>query len=231
MPSFVLNIETTTTQCSVALSADGKVLALAKSNPSNYQHAHLLHTYIDQVLSDHDLSLSALSAVALSSGPGSYTGLRIGAAAAKGLCFGNDIPLLSIPTLDILAREISPSEGYIIATLDARRDEVYYAVYKHDYKVIQKATPHVVTGNSFSEWTEKGPVYFVGTGLDKCEKIMNDTTQCIFPPASSYPSAEHMVVQSQKSFENELFEDLAYFDVDYLKAFQVTPPKKNALGQ
>ena len=109
--------------------------------------------------------------------------------------------------------------------------EVYYAVYKHDYKVIQKATPHVLTGNSFSEWTEKGPVYFVGTGLEKCEEIMNDITQCIFPPASSYPSAEHMVVQSQKRFENELFEDLAYFDVDYLKAFQVTPPKKNALGQ
>ena len=109
MPSHLLCIETTTTQCSVALCADGELSTLAQSNHENYQHAQLLHTYIDKVLSKHNLKPSDLAAIALSSGPGSYTGLRIGAAAAKGLCYANDIPLIAIPTLDIVAREITPS--------------------------------------------------------------------------------------------------------------------------
>jgi len=172
-----------------------------------------------------------LAAIALSSGPGSYTGLRIGAAAAKGLCYANDIPLIAIPTLDIVAREITPSGGHIIATLDARRDEVYCAIYTHDYQCVQAAIPHVIISNSFTEWTEKGPVYFVGTGLEKCEEVVNNNTQFIFPKDPSYPSAKHMVKQAQAAFEQQVFEDVAYFDVDYLKAFQTSPQKKNALGQ
>ena len=231
MPSHLLCIETTTTQCSVALCADGELSTLAQSNHENYQHAQLLHTYIDKVLSKHNLKPSDLAAIALSSGPGSYTGLRIGAAAAKGLCYANDIPLISIPTLDIVAREITPSGGHIIATLDARRDEVYCAIYTHDYQCVQAAIPHVIISNSFTEWTEKGPVYFVGTGLEKCEEIVNNNTQFIFPKDPSYPSAAHMVKQAQDAFEKQVFEDVTYFDVDYLKAFQISPQKKNVLGQ
>ena len=231
MPSHLLCIETTTTQCSVALCADGELSTLAQSNHENYQHAQLLHTYIDKVLSKHNLKPSDLAAIALSSGPGSYTGLRIGAAAAKGLCYANDIPLIAIPTLDIVAREITPSEGHIIATLDARRDEVYFAIYTHDYQCVQAAIPHVIISNSFTEWAEKGPVYFVGTGLEKCEEIVNNNTQFIFPKDPSYPSAKHMVKQAQAAFEQQIFEDVTYFDVDYLKAFQTSLQKKNALGQ
>ena len=187
--------------------------------------------YIDKVLSKHNLKTSDLGAIALSSGPGSYTGLRIGAAAAKGLCYGNDIPLIAIPTLDIVAREITPSDGHIIATLDARRDEVYCAIYTHEYQSVQPPSPHVITSNSFAEWTAKGPVYFVGTGLEKCEKTIHQNTQFIFPKDSSYPSAANMVKQAQDAFEKQVFEDVAYFDVDYLKAFQTTPQKKNVLGQ
>ena len=231
MPSHLLCIETTTTQCSVALCADGELSTLAQSNHENYQHAQLLHTYIDKVLSKHNLKASDLAAIALSSGPGSYTGLRIGAAAAKGLCYANDIPLIAIPTLDIVAREITPSGGHIIATLDARRDEVYCAIYTHDYQCVQAAIPHVIISNSFTEWAEKGPVYFVGTGLEKCEEIVNNNTQFIFPKDPSYPSAKHMVKQVQAAFDQQVFKDVAYFDVDYLKAFQTSPQKKNALGQ
>ena len=231
MPSHLLCIETTTTQCSVALCADGELSTLAQSNHENYQHAQLLHIYVDKVLSKHNLKPSDLAAIALSSGPGSYTGLRIGAAAAKGLCYANDIPLIAIPTLDIVAREIKPSGGHIIATLDARRDELYCAIYSYDYQCVQAAIPHVIISNSFNEWAEKGPVYFVGTGLEKCEEIVNNNTQFIFPKDPSYPSAKHMVKQAQAAFEQQVFEDVAYFDVDYLKAFQTSPQKKNALGQ
>jgi tRNA threonylcarbamoyladenosine biosynthesis protein TsaB len=231
MPLHLLCIETTTTQCSVALCADGEVTALVQSNHENYQHAQLLHSYIDKVLSKHHLKPSDLAAIALSSGPGSYTGLRIGAAAAKGLCYANDIPLIAIPTLDIVSREITPNDSYIIATLDARRDEVYCAIYSHDYQLIQAASPHVITSKSFCEWAAKGRVYFVGTGLEKCEEIIDHNTQFIFPKEPSYPSAAHMAKQAQHAFEQKRFEDAAYFDVDYLKAFQTTPQKKNALGQ
>ena len=231
MPSHLLCIETTTTQCSVALCADGELTSLAQSNHENYQHAQLLHTYIFKVLSKHNLKPSDLAAIALSSGPGSYTGLRIGAAAAKGLCYANDIPLIAIPTLDIVAREITPSDGHIIATLDARRDEVYFAIYTHDYHCVQPASPHIISPKSFTEWKAKGPVYFVGTGLEKCEGIIDNNPQFVFLKDPSYPSAAQMVKQAQDAFEQQVFEDVAYFDVDYLKAFQTSPQKKNALGQ
>ena len=231
MPSHLLCIETTTTQCSVALCADGELTSLAQSNHENYQHAQLLHTYIFKVLSKHNLKPSDLAAIALSSGPGSYTGLRIGAAAAKGLCYANDIPLIAIPTLDIVAREITPSDGHIIATLDARRDEVYCAIYTHDYHCVQPASPHIISPKSFAEWKAKGPVYFVGTGLEKCEGIIDNNPQFVFLKDPSYPSAAQMVKQAQDAFEQQVFEDVAYFDVDYLKAFQTSPQKKNALGQ
>jgi tRNA threonylcarbamoyladenosine biosynthesis protein TsaB len=231
MQSHLLCIETTTTQCSVALCTNGDLSTLAQSNHENYQHAQLLHTYIDKVLSKHNLKPSDLAAIALSSGPGSYTGLRIGAAAAKGLCYANDIPLIAIPTLDIVAREITPSDGHIIATLDARRDEVYCAIYTHDYLCLQPASPHEITSSSFTEWASKGPVYFVGTGLEKCKEIVDHNTEFIFPKDPLYPSAAQMVKQAQDAFEQQVFEDVAYFDVDYLKAFQTSPQKKNALGQ
>ena len=231
MASHLLCIETTTTQCSVALCADGELSTLVESNHENYQHAQLLHTYIDNVLSKHNLKPSDLAAIALSSGPGSYTGLRIGAAAAKGLCYTNDIPLIAIPTLDIVSREITPSHGHIIATLDARGDEVYCAIYNHDYQCVQPASPHLITSNSFAKWAAKGPVYFVGTGLEKCEEIVNYNTEFIFPKNPSYPSAAQMVKQAQDAFEQQVFEDVTYFDVDYLKAFQTSPQKKNALGK
>ena len=124
MPSHLLCIETTTTQCSVALCAQGEVIGLAQSNHENYQHSQLLHTYIDTVLSENNKKPSDLTAIALSSGPGSYTGLRIGAAAAKGLCYANDIPLIAIPTLDILALEINPKEGHIVAKLSTVMDMI-----------------------------------------------------------------------------------------------------------
>ena len=103
---------------------------------------------------------------------------------------------------------------------------------RHDYQCVQPASPHVITSNSFTEWTAKGPVYFVGTGLEKCEEIVDNNTEFIFPKRPIIPKCfKHMVKQAQDAFEQQVFEDVTYFDVDYLKAFQTSPQKKNALGQ
>ena len=231
MPTHILNIETTTTQCSVALATDGKLIGLQQSNNKDYQHSKLLHTYIDQLLQDHDISYHNLSAIAVSAGPGSYTGLRIGVGAAKGLCYGSDIPLIALSTLGVLAQEIQTDVGHILPILDARREEVYVAVYDAKHTLIQKAQPHVLTHDSFAHWADKGEVYFIGTGIEKCKEILADHPNWRFPNKESFPSASLMVTLSYQKYQQGDFENLAYFDPEYLKAFQVTPSKKDALGQ
>ncbi|MGB0259910.1 MAG: tRNA (adenosine(37)-N6)-threonylcarbamoyltransferase complex dimerization subunit type 1 TsaB [Flavobacteriaceae bacterium] len=230
MPTHILNIETTTTQCSVALATDGQLVGVEQSNHQDYQHSKLLHTYIHQLLQSHSLTPSDLSAVAVSSGPGSYTGLRIGVGAAKGLCFGCDIPLIALPTLVILAQEIQKESGYILPVLDARRDEVYVAVYDTKHNLVQAATPHVLSQDSFTQWANQGSVFFVGTGIKKCKRILAPHQNLYFPNKESFPSATHMVALSYQKYQQGDFEDLAYFDPEYLKSFQVTPSKKDALG-
>ena len=123
--AYILNIETSTTNCSVALSKNGKVIGLKEDNSLEYSHAERLHIHIDEVLKTAQISKNQLNAIAISKGPGSYTGLRIGVSAAKGLCFALNIPLISVPTLEALAHQIENPKGTIVAMLDARRMEVY----------------------------------------------------------------------------------------------------------
>ena len=230
MPTHILNIETTTTQCSVALATDGALTHVEQSNNQDYQHSKLLHIYIKRVFQSAGMNPSDLSAVAVSAGPGSYTGLRIGVGAAKGLCFGCDIPLISLPTLEIIAQEIHVEDGHILPMMDARRDEVYVAVYDANHNLIQPASPHVISQNSFEHWTHMGAVYFVGTGIEKCKNTLAQHPSFHFPQEEVYPSATQMATLSYQKFQQGNFEDLAYFDPDYLKSFQVTPSKKDALG-
>ena len=131
--AYILNIETATTNCSVSLSKEGEILILKEDNSLNYSHAESLHVFIDSVLTSANLKRSDLNAIAVSKGPGSYTGLRIGVSAAKGLCFALDIPLLSVETLQSLSHQVMSNEGFIIPMLDARRMEVYSAVYDSSY--------------------------------------------------------------------------------------------------
>ncbi|MGA1226835.1 MAG: tRNA (adenosine(37)-N6)-threonylcarbamoyltransferase complex dimerization subunit type 1 TsaB, partial [Tamlana sp.] len=127
MNIFILNIETATTNCSVSLSKDGKTIALKEDNDKNYSHAERLHIYIDEVLNEAGISSKELDAISVSKGPGSYTGLRIGVSAAKGLCFGLNKPLISVSTLEALTHQVTCDDGVIVAMLDARRLEVYSA--------------------------------------------------------------------------------------------------------
>ena len=163
----ILNLETSTTNCSVALSLNGELLFLKEDNSAQYSHAERLHIYIDAVLKEAQIERSQIDAVAVSKGPGSYTGLRIGVSAAKGLCFGLDIPLIALPTLEVLANKIQTEAGCIVATLDARRMEVYSAVFDTNHQCIDPTTAKILNAESYADLLEKHTVFFVGNGAAK----------------------------------------------------------------
>ena len=163
--AYILNIETATTNCSVSLSFDGEILAIREDYNDKYSHSERLHTYIDEVLKESKIRSNELSAIAVSKGPGSYTGLRIGVSTAKGLCFALDKPLISIPTLESLANQVITDKGVIIPMLDARRLEVYASVYDWGYKQVRKTKAEILDSNSFSDYLSNNTVAFIGSGV------------------------------------------------------------------
>ncbi len=221
--AIILNIETATKNCSVSIAKDGEVIILKELNDGKYSHAEKLHPYIDEALKEANIAKEALDAIAVSKGPGSYTGLRIGVSAAKGLCFALNIPLISIETLTSLAHSLKVEDALIIPMLDARRMEVYSAVYDSQYNKVREIKAEVIDENSFSNYTNKR-IYFVGDGAEKCESIIkSDNT--IFS-GNSYPSAKDMALLSYDKFKKNDIEDVAYFEPFYLKDFVVTPQKR-----
>ncbi len=172
LPGMILCIETATTNCSVALGNKGKLLALKEDYSDNYSHAERLHLFIEEILKENGLKPTDLLAIAVSKGPGSYTGLRIGVSAAKGLCFALDIPLISIPTLKSLALQVKQEkEGFIIPLLDARRMEVYTAGFTSENKQVFDTRAEILQEDSFSEYLENASVTFIGSGVEKFSKI------------------------------------------------------------
>jgi len=211
-------LETATTNCSVALCEDANVIALKEDNSKGYSHAEKLHVFIDEILKENDLKINNLDAIAISKGPGSYTGLRIGVSAAKGLCFAQDIPLISVPTLSALAKQIDPKEGaQIIPMLDARRMEVYSAVFDSAFNQIRATKAEVLSEESFQEELAKGKVYFIGNGVAKFREI------CEHPNAEfiedRLPSAKEMCSIAYYKYKISDIEDVAYFEPYYLKDF------------
>ena len=216
--AIILCIETATTNCSVALSVDGNIIALKEDYNNQYSHAERLHLYIEELLLKNNISKLELDAIAVSKGPGSYTGLRIGVSSAKGLCFALEIPLISIPTLDSLAYQIKENNGIIISMLDARRMEVYSAIYNaEDKHQIRETKADILDENSFSEYLEKGIVYFLGDGVEKFKAICTHKN-AVFTEGK-LPSANEMGLLANKKFKNSDFEDVAYFEPYYLKDF------------
>ena len=223
--AIILNIETATKNCSVSLAEDGVELALVELNEEQFSHAEKLHSFILEVLKKSDKEMIAIDAIAISSGPGSYTGLRIGVSAAKGLCFSLDIPLISIPTLSSLANAIIVDKGdIIIPLLDARRMEVYSAVFNSERKQIRDTQAEIIDKNSFSEYLEIGKVYFLGDGALKSKEFIHHRNAIFLE--GYFPSAKEMVELSYKKFMNKDFEDVAYFEPYYLKDFIAIKPKK-----
>lgn len=214
--AFILNIETATKNCSVSLSRDGLILALSEYAGEGYSHAEKLHVFIEEVLQKGGIAYSDLNAVAVSMGPGSYTGLRIGVSAAKGLCYALHIPLIAIDTLELLARKISIDNGAIIALIDARRMEVYSAVFNSSYTKIKPVIAEVITPCSFSEVA--GPVHLVGDGAAKCRAVL-EGEKFIYHDEVLYPSAAEMGALANDKYKISDTVDVAYFEPFYLKDF------------
>lgn len=222
--ALILNIETATKNCSVSLAENGKVLSLKELNDGNYSHAEKLHPFINTVLSEAKKEFTAIDAIAVSKGPGSYTGLRIGVSAAKGLCFALNKPLISIETLTSLASNINVEEGVIVPMLDARRMEVYSAVYTTNLEQLRTIQAQIIDENSFSDYLNQGKVLFLGDGAAKCKEVITHKNALFIE--NEFPTASKMATLSYTKYQDKLFEDVAYFEPFYLKDFVVTAEKK-----
>ena len=222
--SIILNIETATKNCSVSIAKNGEVLAIKELNNGQYSHAEVLHPFIDAILSKAYISKKQIDAIAVSKGPGSYTGLRIGVSAAKGLCFAFDKPLISIDTLTSLSHSISISDGFIVPMIDARRMEVYCSVFDEKHQQIRDIKAEVINEDSFLEYLQKDKVYFLGDGAEKCKEVITHESAVFIEDKS--PSAKEMAKLSAMKYKKNDIEDVAYFEPFYLKDFIVVPEKK-----
>ncbi|MGC6284455.1 MAG: tRNA (adenosine(37)-N6)-threonylcarbamoyltransferase complex dimerization subunit type 1 TsaB [Polaribacter sp.] len=222
--AYILNIETSTKNCSVSIANNGEVVAIKELNNGDYSHAEVLHVFIDDILKSNGILSSELDAIAVSKGPGSYTGLRIGVSAAKGLSFAHNIPLISVDTLKVLASSINVTDGYIAPMIDARRLEVYASVFDCELNLVSPTEAKVIDSDSYQEYLESQKVYFLGDGSEKCKSILTHKNAHFID--NHHPSAKEMAILSYDKFKKEEFEDVAYFEPFYLKDFIVIPEKK-----
>ena len=216
---YILNIETATRNCSVSLAKSGKTIAYKEIADQGYTHAENLHVFIEEVLATASIKINDLNAVAVSCGPGSYTGLRIGVSAAKGLCYALKIPLIAVDTLNILAEKVTHKNGLIIPMIDARRMEVYSAVFDENKNQIRTTQAEILTENSFSEYQET--IYFVGDSTEKAKTILNKPN-FVFLDDIVFPSARDISSLAYEKYIQNHFEDVAYFEPFYLKDFLIT---------
>lgn len=216
--TYILHIETATKNCSVALAKNGQIIAIKEIAETGYTHAEKLHVFIEEVLQESEITFKDLSAIAVSQGPGSYTGLRIGVSSAKGLCYALSIPLIAIDTLETLARKINVSEGVIIPMIDARRMECYTAIYDLEFHKVKSVEAQIIDENSFADINQK--IHFVGDGAEKCKAILN-SDQFIYHDEVIYPSAAEMCAVAFDKYEKSDTVDVAYFEPFYLKEFML----------
>ena len=220
----LLNIETATKNCSVSLSVDGALVGVKEIAEENFSHAEKLHVFIEELLKENGLTMQNLSAIAVSQGPGSYTGLRIGVSSVKGLCYGLNIPMIALDTLQILAKQLQVNSGWIIPMIDARRMEVFCTTFSHEGVLVKAIEAKVIDEASFSELEGETPVYFIGDGAMKCATVLT-APNFKFIDAIVYPSAKEMVALSYEKYTAKDFVDVAYFEPYYLKDF-VMPVKQ-----
>lgn len=229
--ALILNIETATPVLSLALSQDGKVLE-ARENDTQNSHAEQITVLIEEMMKSAGKSFDDLDAVAVSKGPGSYTGLRIGVSTAKGICYAKNIPLIAISTLQSMALGMSMNSGagenaVFCPMVDARRMEVYDAVYDKDNKVVRAVEATIVDEKTYQKFLEKNKVVFGGNGAAKCKEVITSANAIFID--DFHPLAEYMVPLSEQAFQKENFEDVAYFEPFYLKAYVAGKPKVKGL--
>ena len=222
--SVILQIETATTSCSVALAVDSKVVAFKQINERNI-HAEVITLFIDELIASANLTYTDLNAIAVSSGPGSYTGLRIGVSTAKGLCFALDKPLIAIETLEAMAYGVIHNDGVTIGQdtllcpmIDARRMEVYCALFDATGQKVRPTSADIIDEQSFADELNKHQIIFFGDGADKCEATLgvNPNAQFLLGFVNS---ATFLTQKAAEKFDKKEFEDVAYFEPYYLKDF------------
>lgn len=230
MPT-ILHIESSTLTCSVAISSNGKILALKESHDRSYAHSEKLVVYIDEAIKQARLKPSDLDAICVSKGPGSYTGLRIGVSAAKGLCYGLEIPLLSVGSLEAMANLVKTNFkngladiSFLCPMIDARRMEVYTQLFDVDLKVLQSVSAEIIDEQSFASELEKGKIVFFGDGAAKCKEIIQHPNAVFLNDFKT--SSSGMISLAEAKFADQQFEDVAYFEPYYLKDFVAGKAKK-----
>lgn len=235
----IILIETSTALCSTAMVKDGKIVCYRESS-ENRAHASLTAVFVDEMLKERGCSLNECSAVCISEGPGSYTGLRVGVSTAKGLCFGAGIPLLSVGTLEILVNQALQKHApdgfqrerdddklafkYIVPMIDARRMEVYTAIFEGNGTRVTDTEAKVIDGDSFSDILAEGPVLFIGDGAEKCTDTLTHPNAHFI---QTCPKASSMLEPAEREFNERHFRDVAYFEPFYLKEFVATTSKKH----
>jgi universal bacterial protein YeaZ len=224
----ILHLETSTDTCSVALSEDGALLFAKEEAPGSPSHEVAFSGLVDEALSMADSAAKRLDAVALSCGPGSYTGLRISASMAKGICYGRDLPLIALPTLEVtcvpvLLRDDLPEEALLCPMIDARRMEVYAAVYDRALTPVRDVAADVVEAGTYNSFLDRGPVWFFGGGAEKCKSVITHPNARFVEGVR--PLARWMFPLAEKAFNAGRFEDVAYFEPFYLKEFVASKPR------
>ncbi len=226
---FILHIETSTEVCSVALSQDNRCIAV-RENSDGRNHATMLTLFVEELLKEQKISVNQLNAIAVSSGPGSYTGLRIGLSTAKGMCYGAGIPLIAVSTLHAMCyglleqHPVVDGDILLCPMIDARRMEVYTALYDKQGNVKKDVSAEIITEDSFRQWLDKYTIYFFGNGAAKCSGAITHPN-AIF--VNDYlHSARYMIPDAIKAFNEKHFEDVAYFEPFYLKDFIAGKPKQ-----
>ncbi|MCB2197460.1 MAG: tRNA (adenosine(37)-N6)-threonylcarbamoyltransferase complex dimerization subunit type 1 TsaB [Bacteroidetes bacterium] len=231
----ILNIETSTMICSVSVSKDGEAAAVRESNEEK-SHAKKLTLFIEEIMDELNMTFDAIDAVAISKGPGSYTGLRIGVSTAKGICYAKDKPLIAVNTLQSMAYGLIHSEEIkkypehndkllIVPMIDARRMEVYSAFFSSEGEFIREVKAEIIDEESYQDLLPNHKMIFFGDGSDKIKEVVKHENAVFIDDI--YPSAKYMAKLSEAAFNEKNFEDVAYFEPFYLKDFIATVPKKN----
>jgi tRNA threonylcarbamoyladenosine biosynthesis protein TsaB len=224
--ALLLLLESSAGVCSVALSRDGKIIALRENTEGN-KHAELLSVFCDEVMQHAHVQPSDLDGVAVSGGPGSYTGLRIGASTAKGYCFALNIPLIAVPTLEAMAwgmKHDAAPDDLLCPMIDARRMEVYTAVFDHALNNVAPVMPHVLEERSYHTFLEHKTVWFSGDGMPKARALLSSHPNAKFTECGMH-SAKNIAELAEAKFRQQQFEDLAYYVPFYLKNFQPGPKR------
>ncbi|NOU60545.1 tRNA (adenosine(37)-N6)-threonylcarbamoyltransferase complex dimerization subunit type 1 TsaB [Marinifilum caeruleilacunae] len=233
--ALLLNIETSTAICSVALGKDGKLLAL-KENKEGMKHASHLTVFIENILKENNLTTADLDGVAISMGPGSYTGLRIGVSTAKGICYGAGIPLIAVSTLQSMTKALQDTaelsdqikkleEALYCPMIDARRMEVYTAFYNSNADLVREISADIIDENSFADELSNREIVFFGDGSGKCKDVITNENGIFLDDVNA--TALGMIQLAEEKFNKNELEDVAYFEPFYLKDFVATTPKKN----